>query len=159
MEKNNPVETDLIRPALAAVCERMTMLQQAQLLVAALRIERGDPEPAGRRGTGPRRLTADGLRLLERFWNFYEAHAEKLNHSRKTGVIALRLDECEKAAAEEGCFLPVLELAELLPFSFRYLFIKKKNVFSRLRHRAVRCLTFRAGEPNLFQNWEAGRCD
>ena len=87
MEKNNPVETDLIRPALAAVCERMTMLQQAQLLVAALRIERGDPEPAGRRGTGPRRLTADGLRLLERFWNFYEAHAEKLNHSRRTSSV------------------------------------------------------------------------
>ena len=159
MEKNNPVETDLIRPALAAVCERMTMLQQAQLLVAALRIERGDPEPAGRRGTGPRRLTADGLRLLERFWNFYEAHAEKLNHSRKTGVIALRLDECEKAAAEEGCFLPVLELAELLPFSTRHIFIARKVVASRLTQRAVRCLTFRAGEPDLFQNWEAGRCD
>lgn len=159
MEENRPVEADLIRPALDAVWERLTMLQRAQLLVAALRIERGEPEPASRRRTGPPKLTAENLRLLERFWDFYEAHAEELNHSRNPEVIALRLDECEKAARTDGLALPVLEVAELLPFSFRYLFIKKKNVLSRLTHRTARCLTFRVGEPDLFSNPEARQCD
>ncbi|MGF0034817.1 hypothetical protein [Victivallis vadensis] len=161
MEENCPVEADLIRPALDAVWARLTMLQRAQLLVTALRIERGEPEPTRQRRTGPLKLTAENLRLLDRFWNFYEAHAARLNHSRRMGVIALRLDECEKVAAEEDYSLPVSELAGLLPLSTRHRFMAGKVVASRLTKRAVRCLVFRAGEPDLFSGIgkEARQCD
>lgn len=84
--------------------------------------------------------------FLTPFWNFYDAHADLLNHARKNGVIAINLPQfIEVAAAHRQQLPPVSDLTKL----FRQSRIRPcrgmASVRSKLLNRVIRCWFFEKG--------------
>lgn len=78
---------------------------------------------------------------LERFWTFFDAHAETLNHSRNVHLIAINRPEILQKMWNASIAINTTELSRYLPFSSRPC-LGVKNVNSRLLNRTIKCWIF-----------------
>lgn len=67
-----------------------------------------------------------------------------VNHASDDGLIAINLPHAESVAKQAGVILPPRsELNRLLPHGRNYQFIERKNIWSKIFKKAVKCLVFR----------------